>query len=294
MIGMPKPRISVVTPSYNRIRFLRTAMDSVLDQAYPDLEYVLVDGGSKDGSAALIAGYGDRLRWWASEPDAGQYDAINKGFAHTSGEVMAWLNSDDRYLPGALAVVGEIFAAHPHVEWLTTAFPLIWDAEDRIVSCGYRAGYSRKAFQRGEYIPNGTSYFSGYIQQESTFWRRSLWERCGGSLDTTYRAAADFDLWMRFSQHAELFAVEAPLGGFRAHGDQRTVTEAEVYAAEARRSLQAHGGKPYSAIESLAYRWFAARVPRRARQWAVRAGVAARRPACVYRQAGGGWLIEER
>jgi glycosyltransferase involved in cell wall biosynthesis len=234
------------------------------------------------------------LKWWTSEPDGGQYDAINKGFAHTTGDVMAWLNSDDRYLPGALAVVGDIFASLPEVEWLTTAFPLIWDADDRIVSCGYRAGYSRRAFQRGEYIPNGRSYFSGYVQQESTFWRRSLWEKAGGSLDTSYRAAADFDLWMRFSQHAELFAVEAPLGGFRAHGDQRTVAEADLYAEEARRSLRAQGGKPYSLVESMAYRWFSSRVPRRARQWAVGAGLAARRPACVYDRATGAWLIQER
>src|SRR3989442_6408876 len=117
--GAPLPLISIVTPSFNKGRFRRETMQSVLSQDYPALEYVVVDGGSTDGSADLIREQAGRLAWWASEKDAGQYDAINKGFARTSGEVMAWLNSDDKYTPWALAVVGEIFAQLPEVQWLT-------------------------------------------------------------------------------------------------------------------------------------------------------------------------------
>ena len=205
-------RVSIVTPSFNRIRFLKAAMDSVLDQKYPALEYAVVDGGSTDGSADLIGSYGDRLAWWVSERDGGQYDAINKGFAHTSGEIMAWLNSDDLYLPWAFALVADIFAALPEVEWLATAFPVIWNEAGQAVYTTYRPGYSSLGFRRGEYLPTLGRYTSGYIQQETTFWRRSLWDRCGGALDTAYHVAADYDLWMRFSEQAQLYAVSVPLG----------------------------------------------------------------------------------
>src|SRR5215469_5586779 len=93
------PKISIVTPSFNQAEFLEETIRSVLDQNYPNLEYVVVDGGSTDGSVDIIKKYAHRLAWWVSEPDDGQYAAINKGFKHSSGEIMAWINSDDKYLP---------------------------------------------------------------------------------------------------------------------------------------------------------------------------------------------------
>ena len=218
------PRISIVTTSFNRAAFLGEAIESVLNQRYSDLEYVIVDGGSTDGSAEIVRSYSNRLSWWISEPDAGQYHAINKGFSRTTGEIMAWLNSDDKYLPWTFAVVSDIFASLPEVEWLSTCFPLLWDGQGRAVASGMRPGFSRAGFLRGEYLPGGAWYSTGYLQQETTFWRRSLWERCGGRLDTQYGLAADFDLWVRFSHEAELFGVGTPLGGFRSHGNQRTAT----------------------------------------------------------------------
>src|SRR3954471_21047527 len=125
------PVISIVTATWNRAGFLEEAMRSVLDQAYPKLEYVVVDGGSTDGSVEIIRKHADRLAWWCSEKDSGHCEALNKGFAHTTGEVMGWLNSDDKYTPWALAVVGEIFATFPDVQWITTLFPLLWDAQGR-------------------------------------------------------------------------------------------------------------------------------------------------------------------
>jgi hypothetical protein len=287
------PRLSIVTPSFNRAAFVRETIESVLSQGYPDLEYVVVDGGSTDATAAIVSEYAHRLSWWVSEPDGGMYDAINKGFAHTTGEVMAWLNSDDKYLPWTFSVVGEIFASLPEVEWLTTCFPVTWDARGRAVACGYRPGFSREAFLRGENLPGGAWYATSYIQQESTFWRRSLWERAGGKIDTSYRLAADFDLWARFSRQADLYAAGTPLGGFRSHGDQKTARQLTAYFDEACRSLLERGGKPRGLLASVAEKAVGARLPGRLRRWSVGRGAIARRPFVVYGGVERGWYVDD-
>lgn len=235
-------RISIVTPSYNQGRFLNQTVESVLHQNVPDLEYLVLDGGSTDDSREILRRHGDRLAFWCSEPDGGQYHAINAGFARSTGEVLGWLNSDDMYLPGALSVVAEIFERYPQIEWLTTLYPLRWDTAGRVVRCSARAGFSRAGFMAGESLPTGDWYSPGWLQQESTFWRRSLWERVGAKLDTRWKIAADFDLWLRFSERAELYAVDVPLGGFRLHGDQKTAHQRREYQREAEEILAAHGG----------------------------------------------------
>jgi glycosyltransferase involved in cell wall biosynthesis len=244
------PSLSIVTPSFNQAAFLEATIHSVLSQNYPALEYVIVDGGSIDGSVEIIRRHEAQLASWTSEPDAGQYDAVNKGFARTSGEIMGWMNSDDLYLPGALSIVGEIFAAFPEVEWLTTLHAAVIDRTGRIVKMHPRPGYSRRGFMAGENLPSGSHFASGWIQQESTFWRRTLWEKAGAHLDTSYKLAGDFELWARFYKHAELTGVGAPLAGFRRHGEQRSVQQEQAYLGEARSALHAHGGAPGTALRS--------------------------------------------
>jgi glycosyltransferase involved in cell wall biosynthesis len=244
-------RFSIVTPSFNQAKYLEAAMRSVLDQGAASLEYVVMDGGSTDGSAEIIERAAAALAHWESGRDAGQYDAVTRGFARTSGEVMGWLNSDDIYCPWAFSVVDEILTQHPEVEWLTTTTQLRWDAAGRAARALHVPGYSKAGFWRGEYLPAKTRFALGWIQQESTFWRRSLWERAGAQVGKDYPLAGDFELWARFFQHAELYAVETPLGGFRFHGEQKTGGDRVEYMTEAERALVAHGGRLRSPVCSI-------------------------------------------
>ena len=228
--GSPWPRISVVTPSYNQAPFIEQTIRSVLLAGYPNLEYIIIDGGSTDGSFEIIQKYEPWLSYWVSEPDGGHGDAINKGFARSTGEIMAWLNSDDLYYPWTLRTVANIMAALPQIEWLTTLSRGIVDAAGFCLGFSALPGLSRDAFLDGYYLPLP-------IQQESTFWRRTLWERAGGYIDTGCRLAVDFELWCRLFLHAELYGTASPLAGFRIHAGQRSDATAE-YVREATQSLE--------------------------------------------------------
>jgi GT2 family glycosyltransferase len=244
-LSAPLPTISVVTPSFNRMEYLADAMDSVLEQQYPKLEYVVVDGRSTDGSAELIERRGDKLAWWTSEPDGGAWEAINKGFARTSGDVMGWLGSDDLLMPWSLSVIGEVFATFPEIEWLTSMFPTAADVRGRPVNSYYLEALSREDFFAGATLPFAGWPAAGFVQQEATYWRRSLWERAGGQLKESLRLAADFELWARFHQSgATLYGVPVPLAAFRQHGNQKSGIDFQGYVAEARSILIQHGGQP--------------------------------------------------
>lgn len=244
--------VSIVTPSFNQGEFLEETIRSVLGQNYPRLEYVLVDGGSTDASLEVIQKYQDRLHWWASEPDAGQYDAVNKGFCHTTGEVMGWINSDDMHLPWTLSVVSEVMEALPQVEWLTSRFHFFWDRRGQAVRCEEHPGFSRRQVLRGGTLPGCGWPAWTFIQQEATFWRRSLWERCGSRLDAAgFPLAADFELWTRFAKEAELYYLDMPLAGFRGHDSQKTACHMDEYLRQARAALERAGGRGPSKIKSL-------------------------------------------
>ncbi len=216
------PKIALVTPVFNSARYLEATIRSVLSQGYPNLEYVIADGGSTDGSVEIIRKYESQLHAWFSEPDRGMYDAINKAFARTSGDAMGdamrdamgggamgWISATDLLHAGSLFVVGSVFRAFPEVEWITGR-PTGFSDEGMAVETLRLRQWSRMRFLAGA---------NRYIQQESTFWRRSLWDRAGGRVDDTRRSASDFELWVRFFRFARLYPVDALIGGFRSHPD---------------------------------------------------------------------------
>jgi glycosyltransferase involved in cell wall biosynthesis len=203
------PKISLVTPVFNSARYLEATFRSVLSQGYPNLEYIVVDGGSTDGSVEIIRRYASQLKSWVSEPDRGMYDAINKGFARSSGELMGWISATDMLHAGSLFVVGSVFRTFPQVEWITGR-PTGFSDDGMAAEILKLRRWSRWAFLAGA---------NRYIQQESTFWRRSLWERAGRRVDDSRRNASDFELWVRFFRYAKLHSVDALIGGFRSHPD---------------------------------------------------------------------------
>jgi len=238
------PRISIVTPSFNQGEFLEATIQSVISQQYPNLEYILVDGGSTDASPAIIEKYRTHFHFSCSEPDGGHIAALNKGFGHATGEIMAWLNSDDMYFPWTLRSVASIMTAFPQIQWLTSVRPACWDYHGFCTAVEHQhPAFSKEAFLDGCYIAPNPDRLGDMlalyppVQQESTFWRRSLWDKAGAHVRTEFKLAADFDLWGRFYEHADLYGTYAPLAGFRLQFAQKT-SQWSDYVADARKSLE--------------------------------------------------------
>ena len=207
----PKLKFSIVTPSFQQGSYIERTLRSVLEQGYPDLEYFIQDGGSTDGTMAVLEKYKDKLSGWMSEKDSGQAQAINRGFAKTSGEIMAWLNSDDLLLPGALAVVADYFNRHPEVD-VVYGNRLLIDVSDMVIGRWILPGHDGNVLSWQDYVP-----------QETLFWRRRAWDMVDARIDESFSFAMDWDLLVRFRDAQARFGhIPRFLGAFRIHAAQKT------------------------------------------------------------------------
>jgi glycosyltransferase involved in cell wall biosynthesis len=220
--GSPWPRVSIVTPSYNQGQFIEETIRSVLLQGYPNLEYIVIDGGSTDASVEIIHKYEPWLAYWVSEPDNGQADAINKGFAVATGSLIGWVNSDDVLVPSCLYHLAEAHVLHP-VRIL--AGPVI-DFDDD--------GYEQVIHQRGLTFPNFVKFWEGRrkYHMPGIFYPRALLEQVG-NLDTSFRYLFDMDLMCRLLQIANVEYITEPLARFRLHPGSKTVSEKAGFRPEA-------------------------------------------------------------
>jgi glycosyltransferase involved in cell wall biosynthesis len=204
-------KLSIITPSYNQAEFIETTIRSVLDQNHPDLEYLVMDGGSKDGTVEILEKYRDRLKY-VSEKDGGQSAALNEGFRRTDGEIVAWINSDDCYAPGAFDTVMRYFSEHPEVDWLYGHCPIIDRAGN--IHKGLITRYKEFWMRRYSYQ---RLLIENFLSQPAIFFRRRLLDTVG-HLDESYHCAMDYHLWVRMGAISQPAFVDRELAYFRSYG----------------------------------------------------------------------------
>lgn len=219
-------KVSIIIPTYNCAELLTPTLRSIQLGGWDDLEVIVVDGASGDSIAAVAESFGELVTEFVSEPDDGQYDAINKGMNRATGDALCWLNAGDVFLPGGVANAVSIFEALADVDWIIgrpcvsegVALRAIAGKETAVLVSEIRCGLC-------------SGRVLGHLQQEGMFWRRSLWETAG-PLDTQYRLAADFELWVRFSRIASPANSSVPLAAFSHHGTNRSIVQREEYIRE--------------------------------------------------------------
>ena len=222
------PTLCMVTPSLNQGAYIRATVESVLQDRLPGLHYLVMDGMSRDNTCQILEELAQEGRFrWQSAPDKGQSDAINRGFAQISGDIMGWINSDDILLPGALRFVAAFFVANPKVDVLY-GHRLLIDAKGQEIGRWVVPPHAKDCLKYVDFVP-----------QETLFWRRSLWERAGGYVDENYRFALDWELLQRFERIGAQFArVPYFLGGFRVHEEQKTSSQINGVGKQEMESLR--------------------------------------------------------
>ena len=218
---MADPLVSIVTPSYNQAAFLEETIRSVLDQDYPRIEYVIVDDGSTDESVEIIERHADRLAWWTRQENAGQAAALNHGFARTRGDLLAFLNSDDTLLPGAVTALVEAFGEDAEL--------LLVYGDARTRQDGREIGMLRaREWDPRELVRTGTNP----VPQQASMWRREAWERAG-PFDESSFFFFEYEFLVRLSVHGRAKRLERPLATFRLHPTSKTVEPSVAKAEDA-------------------------------------------------------------
>jgi hypothetical protein len=217
-------------------------MESVVNQpGFERVDYIVMDGGSSDESYKIIGEHAARLKHWQSGADGGLYHAVEEGFRQSDADIMGWLNADDMLCPWTIRLVLDIFAQLPQVDFITSKYPLVADAEGVVFRTDLLPGVNREDFLAGINLPGQGWPATNFISQESTFWRRSLWEKAGGGFDHSLHLACDFELWSRFLELTELHVVESPMAIFRIHGGNLSLQRKGDYVREASDVLRRHG-----------------------------------------------------
>jgi len=206
------PKISIVTPSYNQAQFLERTILSVLNQNYPNLEYIIIDGGSTDGSVEIIKRYEKYLTYWVSEKDKGQTDAINKGFQRSTGKIIAWLNSDDTYLPETFYKIMKSFKQNPEADLIFGNIYFVNEHDKKIGELKFT-----------EFDFETLIYEGGNLHQTGTFWTRKIYEKVGG-LDADYKFCMDYDFFCRVANAGKLYHIRDFLANFRIHANAKSST----------------------------------------------------------------------
>lgn len=235
------PLVSIVTPSFNQARYIEAAMQSVFAQDYPRIEYMIVDGGSNDGTVDLIKKNEDKIAWWVSEKDKGQTDAINKGLRRARGEIVAWLNSDDTYEPGAVSAAVKFLREHPEVGLVYGDCNFI--NEDGRVIGKFNAAQTDHRLLRQGYV---------HIPQQTAFFRAGLWRQVG-PLDPTFYFAMDYDLWTRIAARSEIKYIPQTWANFRLHTSGKTIAADDRCWPEMVRVHYRDGGSFFSVIVAKYY-----------------------------------------
>jgi len=214
------PKISIVTPSYNQAKFLERTILSVLNQNYPNLEYIIIDGGSRDGSVEIIRKYEKYLTYWVSGKDNGQADAINKGLRKAKGEIVAYLNSDDTYCPGTLMEVAHYFRKCPDRKMIYGDYNII-DSQDNIIK------YKKEII----FDYNVLLYGFSYIPQPTVFLKREVFEKIG-LFNIELKCTMDLDYWVRVSKEYKIYHIPTYFANFRIHSSSKTWTQRHVFKEE--------------------------------------------------------------
>ncbi len=252
------PKVSIVTPSFNQGCYLEATIRSVLEQDYPNIEYLVVDGGSKDESVEIIRRYEHRLAWWVTEKDKGHADALNKGFSHAAGEILAWLNSDDAYCsPSVVSEAVAFLRDHPEVG-MVYADANLTDDTGKVIGTFAAKQTSYRQMLRG----------SVHIPQATTFFRADLWRQVG-PLDLSLFFAFDYDLWVKLAKVSQVSYLPKTWANFRMHEAGKSVKNDDRCYPDMLRVYEREMGKGLSwlrlraVVRRLLYAW----LPWRLRLW---------------------------
>lgn len=233
---MEYPKFTVVTPTYNQDQFIERTIDSVLSQGYPNLEFIIVDGGSQDNTVKIIKKYEHHLSWWVSEPDRGQSHAINKGMARATGDYLTWLNSDDWYLPGALQHMQEVFAANAEAGMVVGAGRMVGLSGKKLNSVVPKAQITLETLYA--WLNGGD-----FLQPSSAFTRKA-WEAAGNKINEEIHIALDVDLWLRMARSGVQFVTtDAFLSEALVHPQAKTTAFEDLMRLDCALVIIHHGGE---------------------------------------------------